>query len=106
MVLAGPNPELRDQLLRSMSEVLSAYYFSEARRIITQETPEHLTLSPRQRECLAWVRHGKSSSAIGNIIGIAVPTVDEHISEACRRLGVRTRTQAAVEASLRGLLHE
>lgn len=106
VVLAGPCPQLGDQLLRSISEVLSAYYFSEARRIIAQEAPELVTLSPRQRECLAWARHGKSSSAIGDIIGIAVTTVDEHISEACRRLGVRTRTQAAVEASLRGLLDE
>ena len=61
-------------------------------------------LSPRQRECLAWVRHGKSSSMISEILGLSVQTVDEHVAEACRKLGVRTRVQAAVEAALAGII--
>lgn len=106
VVLAGPRPDLGDRLARNMSEVLSAYYFSEARRLMDDDARENVTLSPRQRECLLWVRHGKSSAAIGSILGIAAHTVDEHIGEACRRLQVRTRTQAAVEASLSGLISD
>jgi DNA-binding CsgD family transcriptional regulator len=63
-----------------------------------------LRLSRRQIECLKWTRHGKSSTDIGDILGISSDTVDEHLAGACARLGVRTRVQAAVEAVLMGLL--
>lgn len=61
-------------------------------------------LTSRQCECLCWVRQGKSSRAIGTIIGISAETVDEHIAQACRRLGVRTRVQAVIEACMAGLI--
>jgi LuxR family transcriptional regulator, quorum-sensing system regulator CciR len=102
VVLGGASPELGDTLIRTSAEVLSAYYASESRRLL--EPGEGRSLTPRQRECLAWVRQGKSSSAIAGILGLSVETVNEHLGEACRRLGVRTRVQAAVEASLAGLI--
>ncbi|MFN3945465.1 MAG: LuxR C-terminal-related transcriptional regulator [Allosphingosinicella sp.] len=61
-------------------------------------------LTRRQLECLSWVQKGKSSPVIAEIMGIAAATVDEHVSEACRRLGVRTRIQAVMEAYKRGLI--
>jgi DNA-binding CsgD family transcriptional regulator len=61
-------------------------------------------LTRRQIECLGWVQKGKSSPIIAEIMGIAPATVDEHVSEACRRLGVRTRVQAVMEAYKRGLI--
>jgi DNA-binding CsgD family transcriptional regulator len=61
-------------------------------------------LTRRQRECLAWVEQGKSSTDIGAILGLSPETVNEHVGEACRRLGVRTRVQAVVTARARGLL--
>ena len=60
-------------------------------------------LTRRQRECLAWVEQGKSSADIGTILGLSPETVNEHVGEACRRLGVRTRVQAVVAARARGL---
>lgn len=61
-------------------------------------------LSPRQLEVLKWVRDGKSSSDIGGILGMSARTVDDYILTACRRLGVRTRFQAVIEATHHGLL--
>lgn len=61
-------------------------------------------LTERQRECLAWVREGKSSTDIGVILGLSRHTVNDHIAAACERLGVRTRTQAVAEAIVRGLI--
>jgi LuxR family quorum sensing-dependent transcriptional regulator len=61
-------------------------------------------VSDRQLECLRWVREGKSSTDIGDILGISARTVETHLEEACRRLGVKTRTQAVVEAARLGLL--
>ena len=60
-------------------------------------------LTRRQRECLAWVEQGKSSADIGTILGLSPETVNEHVAEACRRLGVRTRIQAVVAARAWGL---
>ena len=60
-------------------------------------------LTRRQKECLTWVEQGKSSSDIGVILSLSPETVNEHVAEACRRLGVRTRIQAVVAARARGL---
>jgi DNA-binding CsgD family transcriptional regulator len=61
-------------------------------------------LTARQRECLQWVRAGKSSWEIGEILGISERTVNFHIEDACRRLNVHTRQQAVIEAVIRGLI--
>ena len=104
VVLAGKKPDLGDTFLRTSAGVLSAYFAAEARRFDVSAPRLDLPLSPRQRECLAWVRQGKSSSMIAEILGLSVQTIDEHLAEACRKLGVRTRVQAAVEATLAGLI--
>jgi DNA-binding CsgD family transcriptional regulator len=103
VVLAGDKPLLADPLLNISAEILSAYYCSEVRRL-TLRCPAKPLLTGRQRECLAWVRQGKSSTMIAEILGISVSTVDEHVAEACIKLGVRTRVQAAVEAAVVGLI--
>jgi LuxR family quorum-sensing system transcriptional regulator CciR len=61
-------------------------------------------LTPRQRECLAWSLDGKSSADMAVMLGISARTVDGHIADACRALGVRTRIQAATLAQSEGLL--
>mgnify|MGYP001248735086 CR=1 FL=1 len=61
-------------------------------------------LTARQRECLQWVRAGKTSWEIGEIVGIVERTVNFHIEEACRRLNTQTRQQAVIEAVIRGLI--
>jgi DNA-binding CsgD family transcriptional regulator len=50
------------------------------------------------------VQAGKSSTDIGAILGISKRTVDDHLSAACRRLGVRTRVQAIAAAQALGIL--
>ena len=103
VVVAGDRPRLDDRFLMVTAEILSAYYCSEVRRLADSNAVQPLRTA-RQRECLAWVRQGKSSAAIAEMLDISVLTVDEHIAEACRRLRVRTRVQAAVEAALCGLI--
>jgi DNA-binding CsgD family transcriptional regulator/DNA-binding XRE family transcriptional regulator len=66
--------------------------------------PEELWLTARQIECLEWVQAGKSSSVIGQILGLSGRTIDHHIANACRRLKVSTRTQAVAVARDLGLL--
>jgi DNA-binding CsgD family transcriptional regulator len=52
-------------------------------------------LSPRELECLKWVLDGKSDTDIGAILGISRTTAHFHIERVKKKLGVRTRTQAA-----------
>ena len=61
-------------------------------------------LTARQIECLRWSAEGKSSWDIAQILGISPRTVDEHLDNACRKLGVKRRAQAAVTAARAGLL--
>lgn len=103
VALAGRRPELNDEFVKTSAGVLSNYFALESRRLSQGSEPSP-RLSPRQRECLAWVRQGKSSWMIAEILGVSVRTVDEHLAEACRKMGVRTRVQAAVQASMAGLI--
>jgi DNA-binding NarL/FixJ family response regulator len=56
-------------------------------------------LSEREAECLTWSARGKTSSEIAIILGITKRSVDFHIDNACRKLNVATRTEAAVKAA-------
>ncbi len=100
----------RERLDLSMADhaalrLLSIYYCSFGLRLKHCRADEPCTpLTARQRECLQWVRAGKSSWEIGEILGIAERTVNFHIEEACRRLNVATRHQAVIEAAIRGMI--
>lgn len=63
-------------------------------------------LSPRQLDCLRLAARGKTSLQIAHALGISPRTVDEYIADACRRLGVRNRTQAVAKATALGLLDD
>jgi len=52
-------------------------------------------LTPREVECLRWVLKGKSDTDIGKILDISHTTVHFHIERVKKKLGIKTRTQAA-----------
>jgi DNA-binding CsgD family transcriptional regulator len=56
------------------------------------------SLTPREREVLAWVSRGKSAWEIGTILRITKRTVDEHVQTVVRKLGAANRTQAVAIA--------
>ncbi len=62
-----------------------------------------LNLTPRQREVLRLVALGLSNADIASRLFISKETVKSHIAQLLRRLGVRTRVQAARYAIRRGL---
>lgn len=63
-----------------------------------------LRLSKRQLDCLKLVAEGRSSPEIARELRISPRTVDEYISDACLKLGVRTRAQATAAAVRSGLI--
>ena len=55
-------------------------------------------LSEREIDSLQWSARGKTSVEIAAILGLSKRTVDFHIENACRKLNVATRIEAAVKA--------
>jgi DNA-binding NarL/FixJ family response regulator len=71
-------------------------------RSLALRTPNS-DLSPREREVLTLMVHGKSNKDIGGSLGITEATVKCHVI--LERLGVTDRTQAVIAALQRGLEH-
>jgi DNA-binding CsgD family transcriptional regulator len=67
-----------------------------------RETRRRVTA--RESEVLAWVAVGKSDWAIGQILNISGKTVNFHVENAKRKLGVGTRVQAVIAAMRGGII--
>jgi DNA-binding CsgD family transcriptional regulator len=107
VLLMGSSIDPRDPDVRAAAHLLSLYYGSIGRRLLAAgkgRASHARPLTARQRECLLWVRMGKSSADIGDLLGLSAETVNDHIAAACQRLGVRTRVQAVAEAAVHGFI--
>lgn len=62
------------------------------------EADRFASLSEKQRRILQLIVEGKLNKQIAGEVGIAEQTVKIHVSNILKKLGVRTRTQAAVAA--------
>jgi len=58
-----------------------------------------VALNERETDSLTWSARGKTSTEIATILGLSKRTVDFHIENACRKLNVATRIEAAVKAA-------
>lgn len=63
-----------------------------------------VSLTPRQLECLRWIMIGKTSWEVSQITGMSERTVNAHVTDASRRLGVHGRSAAVLRAQKLGLL--
>jgi LuxR family quorum sensing-dependent transcriptional regulator len=105
-ILLSPDPIARDPRRRAATHVLSSYFAMSVRKLMAPCTVlKRVKLSPRQRECLQWVRAGKSDWEIGEILSISEHTVKDHIEKAREKLGVKTRNQAVLAAIQQKLIH-
>jgi DNA-binding NarL/FixJ family response regulator len=62
-------------------------------------------LTPREHEVLTYITRGQSNRDIADQLRIAEKTVRIHVSSVLDKMGVRDRTQAAIYAIQRGLVH-
>jgi DNA-binding NarL/FixJ family response regulator len=78
-----------------------------ARRVRTARTPQtpspDASLTEREREVLALVAHGLSNKAIADRLVITERTARTHVSNILGKLGLASRTQAALYAVEHGL---
>lgn len=66
--------------------------------------PERPQLSAREVECLQWAAAGKSDTDIAVLLGVKPATAHFHIEQAKKKLGVKTRVEAAAVGVLHGLI--
>ena len=62
------------------------------------------SLTPRERQCLAWSARGKTMADTAQILGVTKRTVEFHLDNARSKLSASTLSQAVAEAVKRGLL--
>jgi len=94
------------QLFDAMRRVHAGMRFipKEVARLLASRPPNS-KLTPREYEVLKLIVKGLSNKAIGEKLGISEGTVKCHVNTILARLGVEDRTQAAVTALQRGLVH-
>ena len=71
------------------------------RELRAPDSPESLT--PRETEVLRLLAEGKSNRQIGTDLSVGENTVRTHVSSILAKLGVQSRTQAALYAAHAGL---
>jgi LuxR family quorum sensing-dependent transcriptional regulator len=95
--MAGPKIELTSRTKPAL-HLIALYAFDRVHRLFGPLPEQRPRLTAREREVLVWTAHGKSAWEIGEILGIAKRTVDEHAQSAFRKLGAANRTQAVAIA--------
>jgi DNA-binding CsgD family transcriptional regulator len=104
-----PLPKGGDRLIRLMADLqLLAVFAQETAVRLLMPAPAASAGMPvltlREQEILQWTRDGKSNFVIGQLLNIALSTVNYHLASAMKKLGVATKHQAAAKADALGLL--
>ena len=81
-------------------DVLAALITARLSRVARNAVwPKRVGLREREVETLTWAARGKTFWEIGEILGLSKRTVEFHLDNARRKLGVATRTQALNKAA-------
>jgi DNA-binding response OmpR family regulator len=87
-------------------DVLAALIAARLARVARNAVwSKRVDLRDREVETLTWAARGKTFWEIGQILGLSKRTVEFHLENARRKLGVATRTQALIKAATGHLIH-
>lgn len=73
-------------------------------RLAAPAPPPPTPLTRREQDVLHWCARGKSNGDISDIMGISANTVDYHMRRIYMKLGVNSRTPAALMGIMNGLI--
>lgn len=90
------------QVLQGESPVYSSDVLEKLGRFKKENRQARLT--PRELEVLLEVAQGKTNQAISEELFLSVKTVDTHVANAMKKLGVNSRSQLTAYAYEQGLL--
>jgi DNA-binding response OmpR family regulator len=86
-------------------DVLAALITARLARVARSAVwPKRVGLREREVEALTWAARGKTFAEIGTILSLSKRTVEFHLENARRKLGVATRTQALIKAAAGNLI--
>lgn len=95
-----------DDLMACIHTVLSGKKYMMPEMAIKLASRIHGNqLTPRERDILGHLATGMSNKVIARAAGIGVGTVKFHVKSIMSKLNVCTRTEAAMVAARRGLVH-
>lgn len=106
VVLVSRAPITLDREALSAVSAAAILYASTGATLaeLKQDEPTSTPLTKRETQCLAWASRGKTDWEIAKLLQIGDKTVNMHIDNARRKLGVGSRSQAALAAWRRGWL--
>ena len=107
-LLKDSSPEDLVRAIREVHRGESSLHPKVAQQLIKRlqrpaEEPEREELTARERKVLALIARGLSNREIARELSISEPTVRTHVSNILRKLGLKSRTQAALYALKEGL---
>lgn len=100
----GEFGRLHDEFCDAIHQA-TAYFFEAVAVNDVRASPDFRPLTPRERACLTWCTVGKTTTEIGDTLSISDATVNEHISNAVKKLGASNRTQACARAALLDMIN-
>jgi DNA-binding CsgD family transcriptional regulator len=114
--LHGPGAEidlislsLRDQNQINNARFHVVYALTVQYRLRLSEMDDEPTtdvdqLTSKEIECLCWCKEGKTNWEIGQILSISEKTVEFHLSNTVKKLGVSNRITAVVKGIQKGII--
>jgi DNA-binding CsgD family transcriptional regulator len=97
-------PQIRDEMRDAGRIVHPALHRFVLRTRYDIDGTVHVRLTPRERECLGWAAHGRTSKEIGDVLGLTPATVNFFIDAAVQKLAAFNRAHAAAKAVALGLI--
>jgi DNA-binding NarL/FixJ family response regulator len=97
--------ELRGALRAALSGQMQISYEAASRLLNGGASQVDETLTERELDVLDRLAEGKANKEIARELELSPETVKTYVKHILDKLGVHTRTQAAVQALRRGLLH-
>ena len=85
--------------LRVILEAARDFKLAESIGLRIQSSDERPLLTKREREVIELVSQGMTNREIGRTLYIEETTVKVHVRKICQKLGVRSRTEAAMRAA-------
>ncbi|MBU1568365.1 MAG: LuxR family transcriptional regulator [Proteobacteria bacterium] len=100
----GGEKYMLDARVRTILEYIIPFFSEAYKRISATPNNSSPRLTDKEIEVLNWIKEGKRSWDISVILGVSQRTVDFHISNIKRKLGVFSRPQAVAVGLQLGLI--
>jgi len=99
--------KIKEQLCCAVAQFVasvSIQYLNSASGSLYEFPAKNLTLSKRETECITWTAQGKTSYEISIILKLSEHTINNYISNACRRLDAANKSHAVAKAIQLGMI--